>query len=151
MKPFKRYDEWAELSRLRKCEDCDDISSYVKSTIPKRTKRRKRSAWASGVIRKPKRKKMDDDEKEDDKEEDQPELDDTKDSRELEITKDNLENDEMVKKIREKFRKKIKILHFLRKLRSQLPKMRLQTTRTKKIDLRQKPRAQFQKSRRFEP
>ena len=41
---------------MRKVEDSDDISSFVKSTTPSKTrKRRKRSAWASGVIKKSKR------------------------------------------------------------------------------------------------
>ena len=75
-----------ELCRLRKCEDNDDVTSFVKSTIPKRTKtarkRRRGTSWASGVIRKPiKRKKKDENEAENESENEAgtaSELDDTR-------------------------------------------------------------------------
>ena len=70
---LKRYDEWVEHSRLRVLLERDDISSFVKSSLPKKTKKRRRSAWSSGIIRKNKRKKKDD--PEETKEEDESDED----------------------------------------------------------------------------
>jgi len=42
---------------LRNVAETDDINSVLKSpTVKKKQKKRKRSSWASGVIKKPKRK-----------------------------------------------------------------------------------------------
>ena len=72
---------------MRPVEESDDISSFVKSTTPSKSrKRRKRSAWASGVIKKTKRnsnsRKVSESQNEDENESDNQTEDDQTDDRE---------------------------------------------------------------------
>jgi hypothetical protein len=49
--------QWVSNDELRNVAETDDINSVLKSpTVKKKQKKRKRSSWASGVIKKPKRK-----------------------------------------------------------------------------------------------